>query len=80
MPLDVPSQFAAEVQATYTAWNNAANGTPPASSSTIAFYLKLLTKALDKCSVELGIPGHPPLRPVVVPQEDGTLKLQYPAA
>jgi hypothetical protein len=77
MLLDVPTQFAAEVQATYTAWNNAANGTPPASASTIAFYLKLLNKALDKCSVELGRPNTP--RPTVVPQEDGTLMLQYPA-
>lgn len=77
MLLDVPTQFAEEVQNTYTAWFNASHSTPPASAATIAFYLKLLNKALDKCSVELGRPTTP--RPTVVPQEDGTLMLEYAA-
>lgn len=39
--------------------------------------LKRLNKTLDLCSIELGRPTTP--RPTVVPQEDGTLKLEYPA-
>ena len=70
----VPAELAAELLNRWNAYQNA-QLVQPANPTLVALTLKLLNKTLDKCSVELGRPTTP--RPTVVPQEDGTLKLEY---
>lgn len=76
MLLDPPEALAPRLLADHQAWQNAQQIQPP-NPSFVALTLKRLNKTLDLCSVELGRPATP--RPTVVPQEDGTLKLEYPA-
>lgn len=77
MLLDPPAALAAELQNRWNAYQNALLVQPP-NQTMVNLTRNLLNKTLDKCSVELGQALTP--RPDVVPQGDGTLKLQYPAA
>lgn len=76
MLLDPPAELEARLLVDYTAYQNAQQLQPP-NPAFVALALKRLNKTIDQCSVELGQPVSP--RPTVVPQGDGTLKLQYPS-
>jgi hypothetical protein len=76
--LDPPASLEARLLNDWQIYQNALAAVPPNATWT-GLTLKRLNKTLDLCSVELGIAGHPPLRPTVVPQEDDTLKLEYSA-
>jgi hypothetical protein len=77
MLLDPPASLAPELQNRWNAHQNALLVQPP-NQTMVNLTRNLLNKTIDKCSVELGQPVTP--RPVVMPQEDETLKLQYEAA
>lgn len=76
MLLDPPTELAPRLLVDYTGYQNAQLLIPP-NPSFVALALKRLNKTLDLCSVELSVAGYPPLRPTIVPQEDGTLQLEY---
>lgn len=76
MLLDPPESLSARLLNDWQGYQNAQALQPP-NPSFVSLALKRLNKTLDLCSVELGRPSAP--RPEVVPQEDGTLKLAYPA-
>lgn len=81
MLLDPPESLTAELIARYDALKKAtANYATRPSLVNLTVKnaaLTALNKTVDKCSVELGQPITP--RPTIVPQDDSTLKLLYPA-
>lgn len=81
MLLDAPESLTAELIARYDALQKA-TANYAARPSIVNLTVKnaavgALIKTLDKCSIELGQPTQP--RPTIVPQDDSTLKLLYPA-